>query len=86
MDDTILEATVSSKGQVTLPVALRQKLGIGPGTKLRFELGPLNTTIVVRPDLPMSTYRGILKPFNLDPKDLEIEKEYDKSADPSRWP
>jgi AbrB family looped-hinge helix DNA binding protein len=84
MGNEILEATVSSKGQVTLPAALRQKLGIQAGTKLRFELGPLNTTIVVRPDLPMSAYRGILKPFNLDPKDLEIEKEYDQSADPSR--
>lgn len=26
--------TISSKGQVVLPAALRQRLGLGPGTKL----------------------------------------------------
>ena len=31
-----LEATVTSKGQVTLPVALRERLGITTGTKVMF--------------------------------------------------
>ena len=30
------EATVTSKGQVTVPSALRQKLGIAPGDRLHF--------------------------------------------------
>jgi AbrB family looped-hinge helix DNA binding protein len=30
------EATVTSKGQITVPNALRQKLGIAPGDRLRF--------------------------------------------------
>ncbi|MDR0945781.1 MAG: AbrB/MazE/SpoVT family DNA-binding domain-containing protein [Bifidobacteriaceae bacterium] len=30
-------ATVTSKGQVTLPVALRRDLGIRPGTQVEFE-------------------------------------------------
>ena len=33
-----VEATVSSKGQVTLPKALRNCLGIRTGTRLRFSL------------------------------------------------
>lgn len=32
------ESTVSSKGQVTLPKALRDHLGIRTGTRLRFSL------------------------------------------------
>lgn len=32
------EAIVSSKGQVTLPAAMRAKLGIQPGSRIRFEL------------------------------------------------
>ena len=31
-----MKATVSEKGQVTIPKALRTKLGIGPGTVLEF--------------------------------------------------
>jgi len=29
-------ATVTSKGQVTIPIDVRQKLGINPGTKVEF--------------------------------------------------
>ena len=30
--------TVSDKGQVVIPAAIRRRLGIGPGSKLDFEL------------------------------------------------
>ncbi len=33
-----IEATVSSKGQVTLPKVLRDQLGIQTGSKIRFSL------------------------------------------------
>ena len=35
-----VEATVTSKGQVTLPKALRNHLGIQTGTRIRFSLSP----------------------------------------------
>ena len=35
---TAVEATVSSKGQVTLPKALRDHLGIQTGSRIRFSL------------------------------------------------
>ena len=35
---TEIEATVSSKGQVTLPKALRENLGIQTGSRIRFSL------------------------------------------------
>ncbi len=35
---TAIEATVSSKGQVTLPKALRDHLGIQTGSRIRFSL------------------------------------------------
>ncbi|MDO8767863.1 MAG: AbrB/MazE/SpoVT family DNA-binding domain-containing protein [Burkholderiaceae bacterium] len=70
------EAVVSSKGQVTLPAAMRAKLGIGPGSHIRFELR--GQELVIKPELPMSAYRGMLKGYNLDPADLEIPKEPDR--------
>ena len=69
-------AVVSSKGQVTLPAAMRAQLGIGPGSHIQFEVRGLE--LVIKPELPMSAYRGMLKGYNLDPADLEIEKEPDR--------
>ena len=68
------EAVVSSKGQVTLPAAMRAKLGIGPGSHIRFELR--GTQLVITPELPMSAYRGMLKGVDLG--DIEPEKEPDR--------
>ncbi len=69
------EAIVSSKGQVTLPAAMRAKLGITAGTHIRFELR--GTELVITPELPMSAYRGMLKGYDLG--DIEPEKELDRT-------
>lgn len=37
---TTVEATVTSKGQVTLPSALRKRLGIQKGSRIRFSIPP----------------------------------------------
>jgi len=33
-----MKSTVSSKGQITLPVVVREKLGLTAGTRVQFEL------------------------------------------------
>jgi antitoxin PrlF len=33
-----VKSVVSSKGQITLPIEIRQKLGLGPGTPVQFEI------------------------------------------------
>jgi AbrB family looped-hinge helix DNA binding protein len=68
-------AIVSSKGQVTLPAAMRAKLGIGPGSRIHFVLR--GKELVVTPELPMSAYRGMLKGYDLG--DIEPEKEPDRT-------
>lgn len=40
--------TLTSKGQVTVPKSLRDFLGIGPGSKVIFELTPAGE-VVLRP-------------------------------------
>lgn len=37
---TVVEATVTSKGQVTLPKVLRNQLGLKTGSRIRFTLHP----------------------------------------------
>ena len=76
--NAIVEATVSSKGQVTLPAAMRAKLGIAAGSRIQFELR--GKELVVRPEVPMSAYYGMLKPYMhlFKPEDFEIPKEPDR--------
>jgi AbrB family looped-hinge helix DNA binding protein len=47
---TTLEATVTSKGQVTLPKELRNHLGIQTGSKIRFSISHL-APVTVEPVL-----------------------------------
>ncbi|MBV5297412.1 MAG: AbrB/MazE/SpoVT family DNA-binding domain-containing protein [Rhodoferax sp.] len=70
-----VEAVVSTKGQVTLPAAMRARLGIVPGSHIHFELR--GKELVIKPELPMSAYRGILKGYDLG--DIEPEKEADRT-------
>ena len=80
LSNLIIEGTVSSKGQVTLPASMRATLGITTGSRIQFELR--GGELVVRPELPMSTYRGMLKPYLhlFKPEDFEIAKEPDRAV------
>ena len=68
------DAIVSSKGQVTLPSAMRALLGISPGSHIQFEVR--GKELVIKPELPMSAYRGMLKGYDLG--NIEPEKEKDR--------
>ena len=68
-------AVVSSKGQVTLPAAMRARLGITPGSHIRFEVR--GSELVIIPELPMSAYYGMLKGYDLG--DIEPEKALDRT-------
>ena len=67
-------AIVSSKGQVTLPAAMRTLLGLTPGSRIVFEAR--GNELVIKPDLPTSAYYGMLKNHNIG--DAEIPKERDR--------
>ncbi len=69
------EAIVSSKGQVTLPIAMRTQLGISPGSHIHFEVR--GHELIIKPELPMSAYRGMLKGYDLG--NIEPEKEADRT-------
>ncbi len=68
------ESIVSSKGQVTLPAAMRAELGIQAGSRIGFEVR--GNELVIKPELPMSAYYGMLKDFDLG--EMEPPKEADR--------
>jgi AbrB family looped-hinge helix DNA binding protein len=72
--------TVSSKGQLTLPAAVRSALGIRKGTRLRIDLE--GDEVRLRPVRPLSAARGALKDL-VRGKDMldelrELRKVWDK--------
>lgn len=69
-----VEATVSSKGQITLPAALRAQLGLVEGSKVKFIYDGKQTRLEA--ELPVSAYRGILR--HLGDIDTTIPKEPDR--------
>ena len=71
------EATVTSKGQITLPVALRERLGIEAGTKIKFIHDAKGTRLEA--EKPISAYFGSLR--HLGAIDTTIPKEPDRDFD-----
>lgn len=65
--------TLTSKGQITLPKAIRDKLGLDVGSQLQFTLLPDNTILAraIKPDA--RSVRGLLKSPLALPPGLEAE-------------
>ena len=57
------KAKITSKGQITAPLAIRQALGVGPGDVLSFEQDKTGVRVLpVRTRSPFAKYRGIGNP------------------------
>ena len=57
------KAKITSKGQITVPLAIRQALGVGPGDVLSFEQDKTGVRVLpVRTRSPFAKYRGIGNP------------------------
>lgn len=66
--------TASAKGQVTIPVAIRRKLGIEPGTPVRF-VERDGAVLLEKVETDISSLFGILKathPMSLEDMDKAI--------------
>jgi antitoxin PrlF len=55
-----MESALTSKGQATIPKAIREHLRLKPGDRVKFFVHP-DGSVVILPKLPVSTLRGILK-------------------------
>ena len=65
------DATMTSKGQVTIPKEIRDRLGIEAGTELEFVLED-DGTLTVRPkDPPMERLRSVRE--RLSNRDIDVD-------------
>ena len=56
-----MESAITSKGQATIPKAVRDHLQLKPGDRIKFFIHP-DGSVVLLPKLPASALRGIVKP------------------------
>jgi AbrB family looped-hinge helix DNA binding protein len=70
-----MEATLSSKGQATIPKAVRERLCLQPGDRFKFFFHP--DGVIILPKIPTSRLKGIIpKParsISLEDIDTAIE-------------
>ncbi len=64
------EATLTSKSQLTLPKAVRDSLGIGPGDRIRF-VPSLNGFRIVAMKGDITKLRGMFKGRRAEPLSIE---------------
>jgi AbrB family looped-hinge helix DNA binding protein len=65
-------ATVTSKGQITVPVEIRRSLGVKPGDKIRFEKQKGGVRLVREPEESVfEKWRGIGTGFPIEGKGRE---------------
>jgi antitoxin PrlF len=55
-----MESAITSKGQVTIPKAIREYLHVKPGDRVKFFMHP-DGTVVLLPKLPVTALRGLLR-------------------------
>ncbi len=55
-----MEAAITSKGQATIPKAIREHLRLKPGDRVKFFVHP-DGSVVLLPKLPASALRGIVR-------------------------
>ncbi len=55
-----MESAITSKGQATIPKAIREHLHLKPGDRVKFFVHP-NGTVFLLPKLPVLALRGIVK-------------------------
>lgn len=73
-----MKSSISSKGQITVPLEIREKLGLLPGTGVRFELrdGEAVLRKATRGPHPVDRMYGLLK----------LERSVDNLIDEMRGP
>ncbi|HKO09436.1 MAG TPA: type II toxin-antitoxin system PrlF family antitoxin [Alphaproteobacteria bacterium] len=55
-----MDSALTSKGQATIPKAIREHLRLKPGDRVKFFVHP-DGSVVLLPKLPASALRGIVK-------------------------
>lgn len=71
----------SAKGQIVIPKAIRERLGITPGRRILLRIVGNHAEITPLPDDPIKGMRGILRGRNSLANELLVERRKDNRID-----
>ncbi len=74
-----IQASITERGQVTLPAAVRRILGAVPGGKLLFQIGDDGTVTLAAPAFTYQTVRASVPPLQRPLSDEEVEAALDEA-------
>jgi AbrB family looped-hinge helix DNA binding protein len=71
-------ATLTSKGQITVPKEIREHLGVAAGDRVSFQIGSTGEVVVEPETVDVRTLRGMLKhrgrPVSLEAMDRAVRR------------
>lgn len=72
-----MESALTTKGQATIPKAIREHLHLAPGDKVKFFIHP-DGTVVILPKLPATSLKGMFRsrrgPVSIEEMDAGIAR------------
>ncbi len=74
----MMEATLSSKGQTTIPKAVRERLQIKPGDRFKFFFHP--DGVILLPKIPTKHLKGSVPRLARQVSTKEIDKAIEEGA------
>ena len=74
----MMEATLSSKGQTTIPKAVRERLQIKPGDRFKFFFHP--DGVIILPKIPTKRLKGSVPRLPRPVSVKEIDKAIEEGA------
>jgi antitoxin PrlF len=74
-------AKITSKGQITIPLEVRQRLDVKPGDRIEFQFGPAGDVRLTSKRIPFEQIQGMLrrpkhKVVTIREMDRSIEREF----------
>jgi len=75
------ESTLTTKGQITIPKAVREALHLEVGDKVYFDMKPDGTVVLVARNEPVESLFGLLKSKARLRKAISIDEMNPASAD-----
>lgn len=69
-----MDSAITSKGQATIPKAIRDHLRLKPGDRVKFFVHP-DGTVVLLPKLPVTSLRGMAATRRSSPASIEEMNE-----------
>lgn len=78
----VIQASITERGQVTLPVAVRRQLGVEPGGKILFQIEDNGTVSVAVAPFTFQTVRASVPPLAhpITDEDLAEAREEARTA------